>query len=128
MSRPNRTLALIAVPLVLGVLVLRLYLHLVNPDTDLMVCGHEVHHLFSGLLMVLPAAFALAFEARDRTRDAALVLLGAGSGMVLDEFVFLIATPGTDAAYVQATSLQGSLVMTALACVGLWAGSRRGPS
>lgn len=116
MQTPDRTLRLLLVPLIGSVLVLRLYLHLVNEDTDLIVLGHEVHHLFTGILIALPAAFALAFGvATPRAHDVATVALSIGSGLILDEFVFLIATPGTNAAYVQNTSVVGAVVCIALA-------------
>lgn len=111
---PDRTLRLLLVSLIGSVVVLRLYLHLVNPNTDLIVLGHEVHHLFTGVVIALPAAFALAFGVTTpRGHDLATFALGLGAGLILDEFVFLIATPGDNAAYVQRTSLVG-----ALACVG----------
>lgn len=70
----------------------------------------------SGVLLVLAAAFPLALGAgRPPVRDALLVLLGLGAGMVLDEFVYLIVTPGTNAAYLSRPSWMGAIVMSIVA-------------
>ena len=105
-SSPLMTLLLILLPMLGVFLVQRLYLHLVNPDLDLFVAGYNVHHLFTGVLLVIPAAFALAFGvASPWLRAATLVVLGAGTGMVLDQVVFLITTDGTNASYLAPISL-----------------------
>jgi hypothetical protein len=115
-AHARRTFALIAVPLVGSVVVLRAYLHLIDANTDLIIAGHEVHHLFSGAVLVLASAFTLAFGVEHpRRRDAALAFLGVGSGLVLDELVYLVATPGTNAAYLTPLSLHGALIAAALA-------------
>jgi hypothetical protein len=78
--------------------------------------GYLVHHLFWGVLLVLPAAFSLAFAPqRKRTLVVDLVLLGAGSGLILDEIVYLVATKASDDDYVSRPSLLGSLIFVALA-------------
>ena len=124
----RRTLGLVLGPM-LGVFAgMRLFLHLVDRDIDAVLAGHEVHHLFAGLGLLIPAAFALAFGVpRPRWRAAALVALGLGSGLVLDEVIFLIATDGTNDSYVTPVSLWGAVVLEGLAAallVGLcvWAG------
>jgi hypothetical protein len=119
-----RTRRLLLGPLIASVVALRLYLHLVDSTTNLMVLGHEVHHLFTGTLVALPAAFALAFRPEGGRRDLALVALGVGSGLILDELVFLVATPGTDAAYLQPVSVRGAVVSVALAVLLIVALSR----
>lgn len=120
MVEPWRTFALLAGPMVLSVVVLRAYLHR-YPDTDLIIAGREVHHLFTGLLFVLVPAWLLAYGLTGSARDLALVTLGAGSGTVLDELVFLIWTAGTNQDYVGKTSVRGAVGATAVAVVVLLA-------
>jgi hypothetical protein len=111
---PRETLLWILVPLLLTIAVMRLFLHFVRVQ-HIYPGGYLVHHLFTGCLIVIPAAFVLAFGPRRRwsallTRAA----LGAGSAMILDEMVYLIATGASDADYISAQSLNGALVFTAL--------------
>ena len=117
-STPLPTLLLVLVPLLLTVAGHRLYLHLVNPDADVYVLGHNVHHLFAGVLLLIPSAFVLAFGSGGPwVRGAALVGLGAGSGMALDQVIFLIVTDGSNASYLRPVSLWGAVVLSALAAV-----------
>ena len=116
---PLRTLLLILIPLLATFIIQRLYLHLVNPNADLFVAGHNVHHLFVGALLAVPAAFFIAFTPEASwVRWIALAALGVGSAMVLDQIVFLITTDGSNASYLRPISLWGAIILVALA-VGL---------
>ncbi len=110
------TFLLLLVPLVATFLLMRLYLHLVNPDADLFIGRHNVHHLFSGAVLAVPAALVVAFVPQETpVRWFALVFLGTGSSMVLDQVVFLITTDGSNAAYLLPVSLWGAIVLEGLA-------------
>ncbi len=99
--------------------VLRLYLHLVRVQ-HIYPGGVLLHHLFIGALLLIPAAFVLAFRPQRRWVAAvALLALGSGSGMVLDEVTFLVLTKASDADYTSAVSWEGSLVLVTLAVIGL---------
>ena len=71
--------------------------------------------IFIGALIEIPAAFLLAFG--TRYRRLARVAVGIGSGLMLDELVYLVATGASDADYVSRTSLVGSFVFVALAVI-----------
>jgi hypothetical protein len=115
-SQPTATLLLILVPLLVVGVGQRLYLHLVNPDADLYVAGYNVHHLYAGALLEIPAAFALAFGGGPpAARAAALAALGAGSAMVLDQVVYLVTTDGSIRSYLRPISLWGAAVLEGLA-------------
>lgn len=119
---PKQTLLLILLPLLGTFLGQRLYLHLVGVH-HIYPGGYLVHHLFTGVLIVIPAAFVLAFGTRRRrTAILARVALGIGSAMILDEIVYLVATQATDADYVSGVSLGGAVGFVTLAVVLLWAG------
>jgi hypothetical protein len=122
---PRQTLHLILVPLLLTFAGPRLFLHLIGVH-HVYPGGYLVHHLFFGTLMVLPAAFVLAFGPQSR-RSAVLsrIVLGSGSAMILDEIVFLVATKTTDADYVSAVSLRGALLFIAGGILLLWFLHRR---
>jgi hypothetical protein len=114
---PRPALLLILASMLATVTGLRLYLHLVQVQ-HIYLAGHPIHHLFSGALLVIAAVILQPSGARGRPLAPAKPLaLGSGSGMVLDEVVFLIATDWSDAAYCSAVSLWG-----AVALVGLGAG------
>ena len=114
-DHPTTTLLLILVPLLAVEVGQRLYLHLVNPDADVHVAGYNVHHLYSGAVIEIPAAFVLAFGVPPAVRAGALVALGVGSAMVLDQVIFLITTDGSNRSYLTPVSLWGAVVLEGLA-------------
>lgn len=95
--------------------VLRAWLHL-SPDADFDVAGYNVHHLFTGLVLIAAGGIPLAvLGAAGRGLDVARVAFGAGLGMALDEWLYLIATDGSNAAYLLPVSLWGGVAAVALA-------------
>jgi hypothetical protein len=98
------------------VVVLRIWLH-ASPGSDFNIGGYNIHHLFTGLVLMTAGGVPLAvFRGSTRRLDAALVCFGAGLGMTLDEWVYLIVTDGSNAAYVTPVSLWGAVVVVGLAC------------
>ena len=76
--------------------------------------------MFVGVLIVIPAAFLLAFGTRLRfLAVSARVALGSGSSMILDEIAYLIVTKATDHDYVSRVSLYGGIAFISLAAVFL---------
>jgi hypothetical protein len=113
---PRSVLLAILVPMLATFAAFRLYLHFVNPDSDLFIAGYNVHHLYTGVMVVIPAAFVLAFGTRSVLyRRAAQAALGSGSGLVLDEVIYLIATDGSNAAYLSSISVWGGVTFVAIA-------------
>jgi hypothetical protein len=112
----KQTLLLIGLPMLATVFSLRLYLHLVHVR-HIYPGGYLVHHLFIGVLLQIPAAFLLAFGTRHRV--LARVGLGIGTGLILDEVVYLVATRASDADYVSRISLVGALVLILMAVIFL---------
>ena len=114
---PKQTLLLTLLPMVGTVLYLRLYLHLVRVQ-HFYPGGYLVHHLFIGILIELPAAFILAFGPRNRALAfLAPAALGIGSGMILDEVTYLVATKASDRDYVSRVSLGGAIGFVSLAAI-----------
>src|SRR4051812_22348122 len=88
----GQTLLLVLLPMLATFAGQRLYLHLVGVR-HVYPAGYLVHHLFTGTLIVIAAAFVLAFGTRNRALAVlALAALGVGAAMVLDELVYLVAT------------------------------------
>jgi len=114
---PKQRLLLILLPMLATFVCLRLYLHLVRVR-HIYPGGYLVHHLFVGVLIVIPAAFILAIGARNRLLALlAPAALGVGSAMVLDEVTYLVATKATNEDYVSAVSLHGAIFLVSLAVI-----------
>jgi hypothetical protein len=117
----KQTLLLLVLPLLATFLCLRLYLHLVGVR-HVYPGGFLVHHLFIGVLIALPAAFLLAFQLGNvLVARLALVALGIGSAMILDEMTYLVVTKGTDADYISRVSLFGAIAFESMAVILLLA-------
>ena len=87
------------------------------PDTDLDVGAYNVHHLFTGLLLITFCGLAVAlFSGASRVLDAATAGFGIGLGLALDEWVYLIVTDGSNASYLLPVSFWGGVVLVGLAC------------
>ena len=113
----KQTLLLILLPMMGTFVCLRLYLHLAGVR-HVYPGGLLVHHLFFGVGIALPAAFVLAFGARGRrTAVLALMALGIGSGMILDEVTYLVLTKASDSDYVSHTSLFGAIGFISMAVI-----------
>lgn len=124
---PKQTLLLILLPMLGTVIALRLWLHLVRVQ-HVYPGGFLVHHLFTGVLLVIPAAFVLAFGTRHRwSAILARLVLGCGSGLILDEVAFLVMTKASDDDYVSGVSLSGAMgfIAGAVLLLGMLYRSRR---
>jgi hypothetical protein len=132
MDQPEESwkpLAFILGPMLLTFAIQRLLLHFFShPNFHVYVGGFRVHHLFSGALIQIAAAFLIAFGVRSRYRGVVLAALGVGSAMVLDEISYLVFTDGSNEAYRGRVSFLGAAALMALAAaflVALYAGARR---
>lgn len=89
-----------------------------SPNSDFDVAGYNIHHLFTGLLLITAGGIPLAlFPGRSLTLDVASVAFGAGLALALDEWVYLIATDGSNASYLLPVSLKGGILMVGLAAL-----------
>jgi hypothetical protein len=87
-----------------------------SPDADLTLGPHNVHHLFTGQLLIALGGIPLAiFRGHTRHLDLALVVFGIGLALALDEWVYLIATDGSNASYLLPVSFWGGLIVVSLA-------------
>jgi hypothetical protein len=117
---------LVLLALIAPIAVLRVIMWF-TPNSDMMVGTYNVHHLFTGLLLIAAGGIPLAlFSGSSRRLDFATVLFGVGLGLALDEWVYLIATDGSNASYLLPVSFWGSVIMIgattlyALLLTALW--------
>ncbi len=110
-----RRARLIAATLITTFVVIRIMLHR-SPDSDFDVLGYNIHHLYTGLLMITAGGLPLAlFPGNSKLLDAAAVTFAAGLSLALDEWVYLIVTDGSNASYLLPVSLRGGILMVSLA-------------
>lgn len=113
----TRRAKILAVALIATFVVTRSALWL-SPNSDFDVAGHNIHHLFTGLLLITAGGVPLAlFPGRSLLLDIASVAFGAGLALALDEWVYLIATDGSNASYLLPVSLKGGVLMVGLAAL-----------
>ena len=108
---------IIATTMVVTFIIVRSMLHL-SPNSDFNVGRYNVHHLFTGLLLITVGGIPLAlFPLNSLMTDVMAVVFGAGLSLALDEWVYLIATDGTNASYLLPVSVRGGIAMVGLALV-----------
>lgn len=110
----SRRALLVGLSLLVTFTLLRVYLHLA-PGTNLTIATYNIHHLFTGLLLITLAGLPLVFfHGNSRGFDLLALVFGAGLSMALDEWVYLITTDGSDAAYLLPISLWGGITVIGL--------------
>jgi hypothetical protein len=112
----QRSAGYLAAAMAVTFIVTRAILHW-RPETDLDIGGYNIHHLFTGVLIVavcgIPAVLGVSGE---KARTILTVGFGVGLSLALDQWVYLIATDGSNAAYLLPVSWIPAAVMVALAC------------
>ena len=89
-----------------------------SPNSDFDVAGYNIHHLFTGLLLITAGGIPLAlFNRQSFALDVASVAFGSGLALALDEWVYLIVTDGSNASYLLPVSLKGGILMVGLAAL-----------
>ncbi len=96
---------------------MRVYLH-ASPNTDLNVAGYNIHHLFTGVLLLTACGVAaVVLPVANRYAMVAVAIFGVGLALVLDEWLYLIVTDGTNASYLLPVSFWGGLAAVSLAVI-----------
>lgn len=111
----SRQAMIIAASMVVVFVLMRIVLHLA-PNSNFDVAGYNIHHLFTGVLLLIIAAVPLVLGmTKGKVGTALNIVFGAGLALVLDEWVYLIATDGSDASYLLPVSLYSGMILIALA-------------
>jgi hypothetical protein len=114
MSARSRAITLV-ISMTATFVVMRAYLH-ASPNTDLTIAGYNIHHLFTGLVLVVVGGIAAVVVpvAHPHARTA-LAVFGVGLALALDEWLYLIVTDGTNASYLLPISFWGGFAAVSLA-------------
>lgn len=90
----------------------------ISPDADFNLAGYNIHHLYTGLLLIVGGGVPLIlWSHRSRATDLACLTFGCGLSLALDEWVYLIVTDGSNAAYLLPASFWGGALLVSLACL-----------
>ena len=113
----RRPAGLLITAMAVTFVVTRAYLHW-RPDTDLNIGRYNIHHLFTGVLIVAICGIPAILGMSGRRAQIILTMgFGVGLSLALDQWVYLIVTDGTNASYLLPVSLIPGAIMVAGACV-----------
>jgi len=114
----NKTRAKILLSsLVVTFVVIRVWLFF-YPNADFNVAGYNIHHLYTGLILVTIGGIPLIlFSNPGRILNLATAIFGIGLSLALDEWVYLIATDGSNMSYLLSVSLWGGVFLVGLTCL-----------
>ena len=128
MTMNKRRAFLLLTSLIATFVIVRGYLYF-SPNADFNIGLYNIHHLYTGLLLITFCGIPLLlFPGRSRALDGAALGFGTGLSLALDEWVYLIVTDGSNAAYLSPVSFWGGVVMiaaTSLFIAGLYLYDRR---
>ena len=118
MNSINKTRAkILLLSLISTFVVIRVWLYF-YPNADLNVFGYNIHHLYTGLLLVTICGIPLIlFSNPGRILNLATAVFGIGLSLALDEWVYLIATDGSNMSYLLPVSFWGGMVLVGLTCL-----------
>lgn len=105
---PKQKIILFIAVLIATLFVVRVFLF-TFPFSNLDLGLYNIHHLFLGAFLLVITAILLIIGISNKS---VIVIAGLASAMVLDEIIYLIATDGSDLAYLTPTSLWGAVTLT----------------
>jgi hypothetical protein len=89
---------------------------LLRPDADVYVAGFNIHHLYTGVIVLTICVIPLVVGTpKPRTADLLVGGVGVGLSLALDEVVYLIATDGSNQSYLTTVSWIGGATLILLA-------------
>lgn len=127
MKQTSKRAVLLIGSIVLTFIFLRVSLY-ISPNSNFDIGQYNIHHLYTGIVVLTIAIIPLLLtECKTRLSDALVIVFGIGLSMALDEWVYLIATDGSDASYLLPVSFWGGVIVTGLVVLyitGIWLFSR----
>ncbi|MFB6294198.1 MAG: hypothetical protein ABEI97_00410 [Candidatus Nanohaloarchaea archaeon] len=96
-------------------------------DPQVRLFGGEVHHFYVGIIVVLLAGFFRFFSTDERLNRIDLEVFAVGTGLIVDEYLFILATPDTPDYYFSPVGLGGGVVLAAVLIAVFYAVYREAP-
>lgn len=85
---------------------------LIVQERSLFIFGSEVHHLYVGILFVILSGFSRFFSHNKNLNLYDLELFAIGTGLIIDEYIFVIFTAGAHSDYFSSLSVLGTFIIT----------------
>lgn len=105
---PKQKIILFVTILIATLLVVRVFLF-TFPFSNLDLGPYNIHHLFLGAFLLVITVIFLNLGVSNKF---VIVAAGIASALVLDEIIYLIATDGSDLAYLTPVSFWGAVILT----------------
>jgi hypothetical protein len=86
---------------------------LIVQEKSLMILGYEIHHMYPGIILVLISGFSRFFSKNWKINNFDLTIFAIGTGLIIDEAIFLIFTRGNHSDYFSLISNLGAIVLAA---------------
>lgn len=118
MGSINKTRAkILLVSLIFTFVVIRVWLYF-YPNVDFNLLGYNIHHLYTGIVLATIGGIPLIlFSNSSRILNLSTTMFGIGLSLVLDEWVYLITTDGSNMSYLLPISFWGGLIFIGLTCL-----------
>ena len=85
---------------------------LIVQERSLFLFGSEIHHLFIGILFVIISGFSRFFSHNKKLNLYDLELFAIGTGLIVDEYIFIVFTSGAHSDYFSSLSVIGTIIIT----------------
>ena len=110
---------------VLTILFFRILVGIIG-DTSLILFGHEIHHFYMGVFFVLFSGYRQFFSENKIIDKINMRIFAVGTGMIVDESIFMIATAGQHLDYFSMRSLFGAILVSLIILSAFYLISQKG--
>ena len=88
------------------------------PNADFNVWGYNIHHLYTGLVLIIFAGIPLILcSLQGFISNLAVIIFGIGLSLAIDEWVYLIATDGENSSYFLPVSFWGGFILLGITTI-----------
>lgn len=94
--------------ILLTILVTRISIILV-PEVDIKLSNIIIHHFWFGVILIV-----LGFFISKKRVDSKILIYGIGTGLIIDQFVFMLLGAGQDKEYWALPSLLGTIIIAVI--------------
>ena len=89
-------------------------------DRSVYIFDTEIHHLYFGIIFLIISGFIRFFSTNERLNKLDLIAFSIGTGTVIDEFIYIIFTPGDHYSYYSNVSIFGMIISTVVLIILLY--------